>query len=219
METVSKQQAIASGLKFYFTGKPCKHGHVCERRVSDSACVKCKYKNNKERSLREDVKIKSRDNSKQWYQENKHWKRAVNDQWKRDNREKHNEHSKAAYHRNPESRILSSKKWMKNNPMHVFTRKTLGRLEAKWNPSKYESLLGYTQEEFIAHIESKFKDGMSWERRSEFHIDHIRPVSSFIKQGITDPAIINALSNLQPLWKKENLEKGDKWIYGKEEAQ
>ena len=211
MKIISKSEAKELGLKRYFTGKPCKHGHVSERRASDSACIECKYKNNQRRSLREDIKAQVRDNSKNWYQENKHWKRAINDQWKRDNKEKHNEHAKAAYRRNPEARRLSVRKWIKNNPMYVFTRKTLGRLEAKWNQSKYESLLGYTQSEFIEHIESQFKEGMSWERRSEFHVDHIKPIKAFIDEGITDPAVINALSNLQPLWAHENRSKGAKF--------
>lgn len=36
-----RQQAIDRGLKHYFTGKPCVHGHVCERFVSSSGCKKC----------------------------------------------------------------------------------------------------------------------------------------------------------------------------------
>src|SRR5258708_4810612 len=31
MKIISRNQALALGLKRYFTGKPCKHGHVCER--------------------------------------------------------------------------------------------------------------------------------------------------------------------------------------------
>jgi hypothetical protein len=55
-----------------------------------------------------------------------------------------------------------------------------------------------------------FRDGMSWENYGEWHIDHIMPINHFIKSGITDPAIVNALENLQPLWAYENLSKGDR---------
>lgn len=41
MEIISRQDAKALGLKRYFTGTPCKHGHICERQVSNSACVVC----------------------------------------------------------------------------------------------------------------------------------------------------------------------------------
>lgn len=48
---------------------------------------------------------------------------------------------------------------------------------------------------------------MSWDNRGEWHIDHIVPVAVMVRDGITDPAIINALTNLQPLWAKDNLAK------------
>jgi hypothetical protein len=70
-----------------------------------------------------------------------------------------------------------------------------------------EDILGYTKEQLRSHLESKFKDGMSWENRSSFHVDHIIPVAYFISQGITDIAKINALSNLQVLTPTENHKK------------
>lgn len=39
---IKRAAAQASGLKRYFTGKPCKHGHVAERQVSDKQCLDCK---------------------------------------------------------------------------------------------------------------------------------------------------------------------------------
>lgn len=41
-EIVSRRQAIALGLKHYFTGEPCKRGHVCERKTDCGGCVECK---------------------------------------------------------------------------------------------------------------------------------------------------------------------------------
>jgi hypothetical protein len=79
-----------------------------------------------------------------------------------------------------------------------------------------ESLLGYTIEELSRHIERQFTKGMTWDKfmDGEIHIDHIIPVA-FLK-----PAEINsdefracwALSNLQPLWAKDNREKSDKLL-------
>ncbi len=61
----NKKQAEQQGLTRYFTGKPCRHGHICERRVSDSCCVYCHHIGNK----------KYRDSHqsyiKQYYQEHK----------------------------------------------------------------------------------------------------------------------------------------------------
>lgn len=72
---------------------------------------------------------------------------------------------------------------------------------------KAERMLGYTGLELMAHIEALFLPGMSWLDRRAWHIDHIKPVSRFVADGIADVKIINALSNLQPLWAKDNLAK------------
>jgi hypothetical protein len=119
-----------------------------------------------------------------------------------------------AYHQKNKSRILSSARdYRKKNPAWNFQRKCMERLIRNWKGGrkKAESALGYTYENLVERIEFQFKDGMSWENRSEWHIDHKKPVARFIKQGITDPKIINALSNLQPLWAKDNISKGAKY--------
>ena len=53
-----------------------------------------------------------------------------------------------------------------------------------------------------------FTDGMSWDNWGEWHIDHIKPVSSFDKN--TPISLVNSLDNLQPLWAKDNLSKSNK---------
>lgn len=63
------------------------------------------------------------------------------------------------------------------------------------------------------YIKSKFTKGMSWDNYGRFgwHIDHIRPCSSF---DLTDPEQQKQCfhySNLQPLWAEDNLSKSDKW--------
>ena len=79
--------------------------------------------------------------------------------------------------------------------------------------NKTFTLLGYTKYELKDHLESQFTDGMSWDRFNEIHIDHIRPVSSFnyTTTECEDFKKCWALNNLQPLWAKDNLSKGDKW--------
>jgi hypothetical protein len=72
--------------------------------------------------------------------------------------------------------------------------------------------LGYTKSEFKAHIESLFRPGMCWENYGAWVVDHIKPVSAFVREGVTDVGVINALANLQPLWYEENLIKGDRYV-------
>lgn len=38
---ISRSEAKQKGLKRYFTGKPCAHGHLCERYTSAQTCVQC----------------------------------------------------------------------------------------------------------------------------------------------------------------------------------
>jgi len=59
-------------------------------------------------------------------------------------------------------------------------------------------LLGYSATEFKNHITSLFTDGMTWDNHGDWHIDHIIDVSSFDKD--TPVNVVNALSNLRPLW-------------------
>ena len=41
MEIITRAEAIERGLKYYFTGKPCKYGHVAGRFTSSSNCLEC----------------------------------------------------------------------------------------------------------------------------------------------------------------------------------
>lgn len=41
-QIILRQEAIIQDKRLYFTGVPCKHGHLSDRLVSDSACRECK---------------------------------------------------------------------------------------------------------------------------------------------------------------------------------
>ena len=69
-------------------------------------------------------------------------------------------------------------------------------------------LLGYSALELKEYIESLFVEGMSWDNYGEWHIDHIKPVSSYEQDTPVD--VVNSLENLQPLWAFDNLSKGNK---------
>lgn len=78
-------------------------------------------------------------------------------------------------------------------------------LTKNFKPINY---LGCSFEEFYIYLENKFQDGMSWENRSEWHIDHIIPLDS--ANTFEEIISLNHFSNLQPLWAKDNYSKGTK---------
>jgi hypothetical protein len=64
----------------------------------------------------------------------------------------------------------------------------------------------------MAHLEKQFTNGMTWENRNEWHIDHIIPQSLWKYETYDDREFKQcwALCNLQPLWAEDNLSKGNR---------
>lgn len=79
-----------------------------------------------------------------------------------------------------------------------------------------EQLIGCPVEKARKHIESLFKDGMTWENHGDWHIDHIRPLASFDLTDIEQQKIAMHYTNLQPLWAVENMKKSAKYEIGRE---
>ena len=75
--------------------------------------------------------------------------------------------------------------------------------------SKTYHMLGCSFKTLQAYIEKLFTAGMSWDNQGKWHLDHILPLAA----ATTEEELI-ALShhtNLQPLWAKDNISKGDKY--------
>ncbi len=87
-------------------------------------------------------------------------------------------------------------------------------LEDGKNGRSWESLVGYTLAELMAHLESQFTKGMTWENRGQngWHIDHIKPMSHFNFTSPDDPEFLECWSlwNLRPVWGKENMSRGNR---------
>lgn len=66
-------------------------------------------------------------------------------------------------------------------------------------------LLGCGMPEFMAHLESKFTSGMTWENYGQWHIDHKVPCALFDLTKPEQQAICFHYTNLQPLWAIDNL--------------
>jgi hypothetical protein len=112
-------------------------------------------------------------------------------------------------HRNQKHKNL-----LRTNPQFALASRVRSRISVAMrrlggkNGNKTKDLIGCSFEFLKKHIESQFKEGMSWEDRSSFHIDHIKPLVSF---DLTDPEQLKTAchyTNLQPLSPTENMSKG-----------
>lgn len=72
--------------------------------------------------------------------------------------------------------------------------------------------LGCTLGELKKYLELKFQPGMTWDNQGYYgwHIDHIKPLSSFDLTKREDFLKACHYTNLQPLWAKDNFKKSDK---------
>lgn len=153
-------------------------------------------KKNKELYIqnKETILIKSRE----YYMNNKEKHYDSVKKWMIDNREEYLE-----YRRN------LAKEDRKKRPYFYAWRdllkSTIRRMKANKNGQKTIDILGYSALELKNHIENKFKPGMTWENHGEWHIDHIKEIHTFDDSAPQN--IVNALSNLQPLWQDENIKK------------
>ncbi|MEK6879133.1 MAG: HNH endonuclease signature motif containing protein [Nanoarchaeota archaeon] len=88
-------------------------------------------------------------------------------------------------------------------------------LQGRKKNRKWQVLTGYTIKELMNHLEKQFDDKMKWDNYGKYwHIDHIRPISSFDYKNMTDENFKKcwALENLQPLEAKENMKKSDNYF-------
>lgn len=95
---------------------------------------------------------------------------------------------------------------------------TLVRRSLRQNKAgrRWESLVGYTVDHLRAHLERQFRKGMTWENYgSVWHVDHIIPRASFTFDSAEHPDFLAcwALTNLRPLWAKDNFDKRAKRLH------
>jgi len=56
-EIISRAEALARGLKRFFTGEPCKYGHVLERQVRNGTCIGCQRQSNRKYQQKNPEKV------------------------------------------------------------------------------------------------------------------------------------------------------------------
>ncbi len=156
---------------------------------------------------REEIKERLKINSQKRNKEKREYLREYHAKWRKNNKEKYNE-TKRNYERNrklndPQYKLIS------NFRTAIFTVLKENNLTKN---NHYFDILGYSQEDLKNHLERQFKEDMSWTNYGKWHVDHITPISKFIFNSIDDESFKEcwSLNNLQPMWAKENLSKGNR---------
>lgn len=103
---------------------------------------------------------------------------------------------------------------LKEDPLYALAHLCRRRIWSIFNARKVpktqksQDLIGCDWETLKLYFESLFSDGMSWENRELWHIDHIVPLAS--ARSLDEVIKLCHYTNLQPLWAKDNLSKGCK---------
>ena len=152
-------------------------------------------KNNRFSNMSEEDKFKYKEKRAQYYQDNKDIIKKSVKKYADKNKEKislrhenYRKDGKTKIYHNKIKHIIAWRSMLNN------TIKRLGSVKE----GNTIDLLGYSALELKEYISNLFTEDMTWNNHGEWHIDHIKPVSSFDKN--TPINIVNALSNLRPLW-------------------
>jgi hypothetical protein len=186
----TRAEAKAVGAKHYFTGKPCKHGHIALRETK-GACVECRrlehqasYADRKEYFAEYNRSEKGTANKRKYYEDNKEVVIAK------------------AMARPSEAKRKYTKTWEEKYPekkraLTNARRRRYKQATPKWLTKEQKAEI----RQFYTEAQRLIK-----ETGRRFEVDHIEPI-----QG-EDVCGLNVPWNLQILLKEENLKKSNKRV-------
>ena len=141
IEIVTRREAMALGLKRYFTGKPCPHGHIAERFLSSGTCVTC-VRERFDRWCKADPE-KAAAKQRRWRAANLDHCRERDHAWEVANREKRRAEDRRRIAANREAHNAKGRAWREANPEkhQAYLRKSYEKNRAKRNASTRAWLL------------------------------------------------------------------------------
>lgn len=192
IEIITREEARERGLKRYFTGRPCKRGHLEERATSNSTCLGCK---------RVQSSNHRRDTPDYYVRYNKYVA-----EWRTKNREHFLEYcrrrKKERYHADTQFRLKE-----------ILRSRFRSALKGATEHESALQLVGCSTQELREWLEDQFGEGMTWDNYGEWHIDHIIPCSAFELQHSEEQEVCFHYTNLRPMWAEDNIRKSDKLIF------
>jgi len=212
MKTIYEQAKAAkqAGLKRFVSEKPCgKCGGIEFYSSSHGTCIACSKRKMAElRSTPEGMKKMSNyvmASRKKCIEKDPSLKDSLNESVRR-------------WRATDNGALVSKKcqkKWRDENQLNLSLRQSLRRMSISMSGAfpgqNAEEICGYGQDEFIEKM-LLTAPSLSSIVSGEYHVDHILSISWFVRSGMCDPKIVNALCNLQAIPKLDNLSKGNRWL-------
>lgn len=214
-QIITRQDAKAQGLTRYFTGRPCAHGHVAERLVSNGACIEC------HRARKQDWYENNKDTSnaakKAWAARNPERARAARLKFEENNRELIRKLKREWRARNPEKIRAKNAKWLAKN------RDRMRELNATW----YQANKDKARARDVRRRVGLRRSTASWDQEltnlvvneasdlaarreaitgSKWHIDHMIPLKGRKASGL------HVWSNLQVIPGAINAKKNNRLV-------
>ena len=176
MKIITSAEAKAQGLKRYFTGNPCNHGHIAERFVSSRECIGCakeknaaQYAKNPEKR-REIARIYAAENPEKvkascakWHAENPEYSAKKNAEYYSANRDKEKARTAAYRAENPEKHKALTTAWRDANPERYAAMKKVYREN---NPEKVQE---YRKSQYVKMRDIELARMKEW-RKSNPHL-------------------------------------------------
>lgn len=175
---ISRAEAKAFGLKRYFTGKPCKHGHVCERSIRGQ-CIDCQLDANHKRYHENNEEYRKR--AKERYAENpqKYLERNRTYRSRKTERYRELDRQRRARYRAKLEAIEKRREYAKR---HRAENRSLYNNYARNRRALKRSIGAHSAEDIAVILkEQRGKCAMPWCRRKlseDYHVDHIVPISA-----------------------------------------
>lgn len=142
--------------------------------------------------------------------------KLFNKRWRERNQDRHNQNAKDYYQKNKKhaNEVKRKKRAArrKEDPLYAFECNIRALVSQSFRDrgysktSKSQEIIGCNWESLKSYIECQFVNGMRWDNRNKWHIDHIVPLAS--AKTPEDVVRLNHYSNLRPLWAIDNLKKG-----------
>lgn len=179
------------------------------------------WRENNQQKIKEDRKIyrvanKERINkkSKEYYEQNKEKANLYGKKYRKEKSKEISEQKKGYRLNNLEKINKAAKKLYEDNiNFKIATNlrnRTRQAIKGNYKGGSAVKDLGCSIDFFKTYLESKFKPGMSWKNHGEWHMDHIIPLCSFDLTNREQFLKACHYTNIQPLWKEQNLKKSGK---------